>query len=333
MFNIEEININKMIVHILDSRLNTPVLSKEEIESSYEVKEFFANHIIKTLNDDSAKDCNFNTDYNQTYLSINDFALNNNKFIDMSIDVATRLFAIMSTNIDIPSGDLAVIHFSYRRTECLALLKLNYNKSYIHRTGNSNSIIQYRATLPNIGQKINEAAIINLSTMDIRLLEKKYEIDGNKEYYLSQYLLKCTTNLSSKEQYNIVKKATNTITKKYFNGDAQRQIDIKQEIYNNIGQDGDVNLEKFSDEVFKNNQELKKEFLETVSQKGINQTYIHLSEKTITRSLEHHKIKTDLGVEIKVPIELWETGSVKFVVEPDGKQTIVIKNNNKIMSN
>lgn len=332
MFSIEEINIYKIIIHILDSSLSKPILSKKEIESSYEIKEFFANHIVKILNDDTTKSCQFTDEYNLVKDKISDFKQYGDNFLFMSMSIAERLFAIMSTNLDIPSGDLAVIHFGCRGTKYLTLLKLNYNKSYIHCTGDSNSIVQYRATLPNIGQKINEAAIINLSTMDIDLLEKKYEIDGNKEYYLSQYLLKCSTALSSKEQYHIVKKVTDSVSKKYFDENIEKKMEIKQELYNNIEERGEINLDKFSEEVFGNNVEIKKEFIEHLSKKGLNESSIKLSEKTITRSLEHHKIKTDLGIEIKIPMEIWETGSVKFEVEPDGKQTIVIKNNNRIMS-
>ncbi|MCT4543279.1 MAG: nucleoid-associated protein, partial [Vallitalea sp.] len=252
---------------------------------------------------------------------------------DMSVNIANKLFAIMSSNVAIPSADLAVIHFKCKGVKYLALLKLNYGKSYIHhreQETNNNSIIQHRTTLPNMGQKINEAAIINLSTMAIQLLEKKYEIDGNKEYYLSQYLLKCSTDLSSKEQYNIVKNTTNSINKKYFDGDIERQIEIKQVINNIIEENGEINIEKLANQVYENNSEIKQEFIESVSKKGLEESTIKLSEKTIARSLEHHIIKTDTGIEIKVPLEAMD--SIEFLVESDGKQTIAIKNNNKIFS-
>jgi hypothetical protein len=333
MFNIEEININNMIVHILDSSLSLPVISKEEIEGKYDVKEFFANHIVKTLNDDSAKACKFDAAYNQTYEIIKGFKKNNGEFIEMSINVANKLFSIMRTNVTIPSADLAVIHYSCRGVKYLALLKLNYGKSYIHhreQETNNNSIIQHRTTLPNMGQKINEVAIVNLETMDIQLLEKKYEIDGNKEYYLSQYLLKCSTELSSKEQYGVIKNVSDRINKKYFSEDVERQIEVKQAIFESVEESGEIATENFAERIYGNNLEIKKEFMEAVSKKGIEKPTIKLTEKTITRSLEHHKIKTDLGIEIKAPTKAW--GNIEIIVEPDGKQTIIIKNNNKIMS-
>ncbi|MCT4544723.1 MAG: nucleoid-associated protein [Vallitalea sp.] len=337
MYTIEEININKMIVHILDSSLSIPVISMEEMESSYEIKEFFANHIIKTLNDDTIKKCEFNTDYNMVYTYIKEFSTSEDKFVEMSINIANQLFSIMSCNVDIPSSDLAVISYSCRGTKYLALLKLNYSSSFIHYTEvendtNINSIIRHRTTLPNMGQKICEAVIINLRTLDLKVLEKKYEIDGNKEYYLSLHLLKCKTTLSSKEQYNIVKKATDLVSKKYFDEDVEKKMEIKQELYNNIEETGEINLDKFADNVFKNNIEVKKEFIDTISSKGLEEPKVKLSEKTISRSFEKQKIKTDNGIELKIPIELYnDPENIEFVTNPDGKISIVIKNINKII--
>jgi hypothetical protein len=337
MFSIEEINIHDMIVHILDSNLSVPVLSMEKMESNYEIKEFFANHIVKTLNDDSIKNCEFNTDYNMVYSYIKEFTVSEDKFVDMSINIANQLFSIMTSNIDIPSADLAIIHFSSRGYNYLALLKLNYTNSFIHYTdiennSNINSIIQYRTTLPNMGQKINEAVIINLSTLELQVLEKKYEIDGNKEFYLSLHLLKCRTTLSSKEQFNIVKKATNSLSKKYYNEDVEKTMEINQELYNNIEDTGEINLEKFADNVFKNNLEVKKEFIDNITKKGLDEPVVKLSEKTITRSFEKQKIKTDNGIELKIPMEIYnDPNNIEFVTNPDGKISIVIKNISKIM--
>ncbi|GKX31965.1 hypothetical protein SH1V18_44450 [Vallitalea longa] len=337
MYSIEEIDILDMIVHILDTNISVPVISMDEMESNYEIKEFFANHIIKTLNDDNLKDCEFNTDYNMVYTYIKEFANSEDKFVEMSINIANQLFSIMSSNLDIPSGDLAFINFKCRNQKYLALLKMNYTNSFIHYTeveneSNINSIIRHRTTLPNMGQKINEAVIINLSDLHLKVLEKKYEIDGNKEYYLSLHLLKCTTNLSSKQQYNIVKKATDSITKKYFDENVEKKMDIKQELYNNIEETGEIDLNKFADDAFKNNIEVKKEFIENLSKKGLEEPVVKLSEKTITRSFEKQKIKTDNGIELKIPMELYnDPDNVEFVTNPDGKISILIKNVNKII--
>ncbi|QUI24442.1 nucleoid-associated protein [Vallitalea pronyensis] len=337
MYTLEDIKLYNMIVHILDSSLSVPVLSMEEMESNYDIKEFFANHLVKTLNDDSLKQCQFQTDYNMVYNYIKEYTQDDSRFVEMSINIANQLFSIMNANSNIPSADLAVVAFGCRGTKYLALLKLNYLNSFIHYTetnnnANVNQIIQHRTTLPNSGQKINEVIVINLSTLGIDILEKKYEIDGQKEFYLSLHFLKCQTNLSSKEQYNIVKKATDTITKKYFDEDVEKKMDIQQELYHNIEESGDINLDTFANEAFKNHVDIKKEFMETINEKGLEEPVIHLTEKTITRSFEKQKLKTDTGIELKIPMELYnDPDNIEFITNPDGNISIVIKNIKKII--
>ncbi len=89
----------------------------------------------------------------------------------------------MTGQEDIPSTDLAVISYTARGNRYLGLLKLNYIHSFMHRTeeeAGSNQIIQHRTTLPPIGQTIKEAALINMDTLDIYLLEKRYAIRWDK---------------------------------------------------------------------------------------------------------------------------------------------------------
>jgi hypothetical protein len=337
MYLKEEINIEKMIVHILDTNLSIPVLSMDEMTHNYEIKDFFINHIVKVINDDSIKTCIFNEDHNMFYSYLQDFINDKCKFIDFTTNVSSQLFNIMSANIDIPSCDLAIIIFTCRNDKYISILKMNYLHTYIHYTDydsdvNVNTIIKHKTTLPSPSQRINEAIIINLNTLDINILEKKYEIDGLKEFYLSKYFLKCGTKLSSKEQYNIVKKTTDSIAKKYFDEDIEKKMEIKQELYNNIEESGEIDLNKFANEVFDSNISLKDEFIETLEKKGLEEPLVQLTEKTITRSFDKQKIKTDSGIEIKIPIEIYnDPNNVEFITNPDGKISIVIKNINKIL--
>lgn len=337
LYYLEELSINKIIIHILDSSLTMPILSMEEMTASNEANDFFANHIIKIMNDDGIKTCVFNEDYNMFYSYLKDYQNDENKFVDFTLNVANQLFAIMTSNTEIPPSDLAIIGYHYKGTKYVALLKMNYQNTYIHYTDyendiNINTIIKYRTTLPSPSQKINEAIIINLSTLEINILEKKYDIDGVKAFYLSEFFLKCTTKLSSKEQYNIVKKATDNISKKYFDEDIEKKMSIKQQLYNNIEETGEIDLNKFASEVFKTNESLKEEFKETLEKKGLEEPLIQLQEKTIIRSFDKQKIKTDNGIEINIPMELYnDPKNLEFITNPNGTISIVIKNVNKIL--
>ena len=45
-----------------------------------------------------------------------------------------------------------------------------------------NSIIQQRACLPSQSGKVEEGALVNLTDYSMKLLEKKFDIDGHKDF-------------------------------------------------------------------------------------------------------------------------------------------------------
>ena len=71
----------------------------------------------------------------------------------------------------------------------LGILKLNYKNGYTHYTENVegapvNSIIQQRACLPSQSGKVEEGALVNLTDYSMKLLEKKFDIDGHKGFFI-----------------------------------------------------------------------------------------------------------------------------------------------------
>ena len=63
-----------------------------------------------------------------------------------------------------------------------------------------NSIIQQRACLPTQSGKVEEGALVDLTDYSMRLLEKKYDIDGHKEFYLSTVVFQYTTAQPEKKK-------------------------------------------------------------------------------------------------------------------------------------
>jgi len=337
MFYPEETTIKEMIVHILDPFMGAPVFSHQIIESSPNALDFFLPHIIKLLNDDQIKSCRFSEEQNMFVNYIKDFQSEKTDLVATSINIGEKLFAIMQNNPDIPPADLAVIRFLNKSVPYLAILKLNYQKSYIHDSDYEadilcNHILEYRTSLPSPTQRINEGVVINLNDLSIQIVEKSYVVDSIKQPYLSNILLKCTTDLSSKEQLNIVKQTTNQINKKYFNDDPEKKITLNKELYDAIQEDGMIQLDTYANKVFKQTPEIKEQFMEVMEKKGLDQPTITLKEKTIEKSFSKQKIRTDEGIEITIPMAFYNDPSkMEISTDSSGKMIITIKDVNKIM--
>lgn len=337
MIQLEDIVIKNIIVHILDSSMSIPVMSMDEMPTAIDINEFFASHIMKTMNDDAIKQCVFDEEYNMFYSYLKDYKDDKTDFVNFTKQIAGQLFAIMSANVNIPSADLAVVKYRCHQTDYLALLKLNYQSTYIHFTDydsevNVNTIIQHRTTLPNTGQRVSEGAIINLNDMTVDVLDKYFEIDGEKKQYLTQLFFKCHTRLSSKEKFNAVKTATNRVARKFFDEDIEKKVELTEKLYNNLDEKGELNLEKFATEAFPAQEEVKEVFFEALEKKGVDEPKIAMTEKTIQRSFDKQRIKTDDGIEIKIPMAFYNNpNKMEFVTEANGKISIVLKGINKIL--
>lgn len=337
MHIIEEINIRHMVVHILDNQLTVPILSMDEVPSGMDIKDFFASHILKTVNDDALKTCYFGDDSNMFMQHLLDYKEERHGFVDFSKEIATQLFNIMSVHTLIPPCDLAVIEFNLMTKPHIALLKLDYQSTYTHFTDfeskqNVNTIMEYKTTLPGPRQKVSEAVIIRLEDFEVRVLEKKHELDGQLDYYISKHYLKCATKLSSKDQMKIVKQTTDHVAKKFFEDNPEKQAVIKQNLYEALEESGKIDLEKFATETFSKETEVKELFMDKLEKKGLDAPVVQLEERTITRSFEKQRVKTDNGIEIKIPMALYnDPETMEFVTGPDGKIRIILKNIGKIL--
>ena len=181
-----EIIIHQAILHVLDTTLDAPVLSGSCMEPTAEKMAYLQYHIEKLLASDDIRQCRplpdsaFRNELEQ-----------NKDFVDLSCRIAGVLFDYMHAHTTIPGADLAVVDFTRDGEPWLGILKLNYKNGYTHYTeevGGApvNSIIQQRACLPTQSGKVEEGALVDLTDYSMRLLEKKYDIDGHKEFYASR---------------------------------------------------------------------------------------------------------------------------------------------------
>lgn len=334
----DDIIIKKVIVHILDSYMGMPVLSDRELECGPDLYEFFRAHLEKVTNSDDVKQCRFTED------SIFPMVLEGfvpESFVDVSRALAEELYRIMNANIDIPAADLAVILFRYQEQDYLGLLKMNYKSSYTHFTvsdlgENTNDIIMQKALLPSESQRLSEAAVIALETMDIQLLEKKYDINGTKVNYMSQLFLKCHAPLSQKARLNIVAKAVEQVNNKYFDKeDIDRKMAVKKIIHNELEESGALNVETIKEKVFKDNEDMKKDFEEKIEKYHLDESAeIRPQNKQTVKKFERQHLKTDTGIEITIPMDQYGNNeNVEFFTNPDGTISVMIKNIGKLTSN
>lgn len=336
----ENLTIKKVAVHILDNNLQMPVLSEVECCLNDDIVEFVEKHIEKIIKDENLKSAEFIEEDNKIKSICMDISMDNNSFLKGTASMAEELFKIMYENPDIPPADVIFTLFTLGNTAHLAILKLNYKHSYIHHVeatenGMVNSIIKQKTALPSISQRIDELALINLEDLSLKISEKKYTINGEKIYYFSTMFLKCCSEISLSEKVKLFTKATKKFSETYFDEDPVIHGEIKKAIVESIEENDVIDVEEVAKTVFPENPQLKQEFVEHVERVGLQERIIPIdSEKIIEKNFRKQKIKTDIGVEISLPVEYYgNRDKIEFINNPDGTISILIKNISKIINN
>lgn len=256
--------------------------------------------------------------------------------VEDSKKLAQALYDIMNANIAIPSADFAVVTFQVHSQPYLALLKMNYKESFVHLTqaeemGNVNQIIRYKSMLPSATTKLSEAIIIDLTDYSVKLVEKKYEVNGTKVNYLSEMYLHCHAAMSSKTKMDIVTRAVEQVNKKHYAEEPVKQLEAKRIIKEEIEETGSVNVEKISEKIYGKAPEIKEEFDKKMEKYHMEKAEVTPQSEKTTKKFEKQYLKTDTGIEINIPMEQYQDAEqVEFITNEDGTISVLIKNINKI---
>ena len=324
----EKILINKAIIHILDSENTMPILSDNLLELSDEVKEFIVSHIAKISISDDCKECFFRE---KPDIIDDIIGCDGDDFIDSTKSISLKIYDIMRKNVEIPSADTLFVTFKYEGTFHLAILKLNYKESFVHFVDmdnnlTQNKIIRHKTILPSETQKVDEAAIINLNDLTIKLIERPFEINGKRSLYLSSLVFECSAKISPKGKLKIINRTADELNKKYFEDDIEKKVEFKQAMHREITETGKVDINTVADEVFEN-EEIKQEFKEKINKYGFLNEKLEFKNKNTTKKFETQTITTDTGIEINIPIDMYQNRELlEFINNPDGTISIIIKN-------
>ena len=325
-----EIIIHQAILHVLDTTLDAPVLSGGGMELTAEKTAYLQNHIEKLLASDEIRQCRPLPDS-----AFRNELEHNQDFIDLSCRIAGVLFDYMHAHTTIPGADLAVVDFTRDGVPWLGILKLNYKNGYTHYTETVegapiNSIIQQRACLPTQSGKVEEGALVNLTDYSMRLLEKKYDIDGHKEFYLSSVVFQYTQAEPEKKKLQAIQEAAAQAVKDAYEDEPHADAQVAMLIANQAADnDNQVSVEQVRQQLAEEYPLAAVPFDDYVEKSEVLEEAA--APVTVTpariRRMESRSIRTANGIEVKIPTELLNSDSeLEFLHDPDGSVSLLIKN-------
>lgn len=334
MLNDFDIKIRHIILHILDTDIQLPILSDIEHPLENDAIEFVGLHIAKILSDENLKTASFGEGESKVKDVCERLKGDEEGFPAYTSEIANALYDIMLQNVSIPPADLVCTLFDIDGIRHFGILKFNYRVSYIHFVSADeslkfNSIIKQKTALPYENQKVDECILINLESMEMRIMEKKYELDGIMDYYLSTRFLDVMCELSKKEKATIFKKATESFSKKKLKDEPKSAENLARVIAESIDKNEVIDIGHVAESVFPNRPQMREEFKDHMENKGFTEEPIEIDRGTAEKVFRKRRIKTDEGIEISLPYD-FTADKMEFINNPDGTVSIVIKNINII---
>ena len=325
--------IHKFIIHVLDKNSDTPILNDFEGRVSQDMDLFFQKKISKVSRDNDIRTAVFN-DYSSNLIKkcCEQIIYDENSFLSNSKEIAAYLFEIMKANATLESCDLAICLYSQKDEKGIAILKLDYNKSYTHSIEfeNDKFNIQMSTNEVNIQETkaIKIGAIIGLSGMNdeyhLSVLDKDAEKEETNSKFVTEFL-NATKIKDDKYKTKMFKNtAENWITNALGN-DIKQAEDVRSILNYTLKEKHEVDINDFVDNSIKDD-ELKDSFKEHMEEKGLDESF-SIDKKWVEKKLKKRNIKTDNGFEIKGNLTDFED-PMKYTVRQNqnGSIDIIIKN-------
>lgn len=329
--------IKNAILHILDANSGVTVYSDTLIDGEDETAEsYIAAHIDKVYDDPSLRPGEFNKSSGFLY-HMNEYINGDTDFRTMSVHMAERLYEGISTSDKIESCDVLICDCTIDEDRVLAVLKCDNKVGYIHRVVQEegtvrNEIINHYAILPSMSQRVSQCAFVNMDTKEIKFKGKKVSIDGEAVDLISDVLLECIFDFSTKESFNAVNKIAKKVSEDNGVDMIETEAKIKQYVKETAIVDEVIDVNQVADVVFANSINARSEFKEKANDAQIPEK-IEMNEYVTKRVNKNIKIVTDTGIEISFPAEYYKDDENFFIINnDDGTLSIRIDNIGEIIN-
>lgn len=323
--------IHKFIIHVLDKNSDTPILNDFEGRVSQDIEAFFNKKISKASRDNDIRKAVFN-DYSNNLIKncCEQIIYDENSFLNNSKEIASYLFEIMKVNATLESCDLAICLYTEKDEKRIAILKLDYNKSYTHSISfeDDKFNIQMSTNEVNIQETktVKIAALIGLSGMNdehhLRVLDKDAEKEETNSKFVTEFL-NVTKIKDDKYKTKVFKALVDAFIENLYS-DMKQGEDVRSILLYMLREKQKLDINGFADKAIKD--DLKDSFKDHVEEKGLDGSF-NIDKKWVEKNLKNRHIKTDTGIEIKGKMDDFED-FMKYGIRHNvnGTVDIIIKN-------
>ena len=321
---INDINIKKAVIHILENDGTNPILNENLLELNEDTYKFLYKHIEKTLKDNKIKYARFKEKDNELKDICYSILEDKISLLEGSKRIANQLYSIMRSNNTIPSCDLIIAEILTDIGPFIGILKIDFIENYGHKIENSIISIAQSQGLPKSGQKIQKAAFIRPKKFsrefDLLVLDKMKKVKGEAEYAINYFIhqfLGCNLVTNERDMTKNFIYYTEKWVKDNIK-DTTEALNIQKLVKDKLKNDSEIDIYEFVEDigdVSNNKQALIEKF------ENSNLTEVKVDKDWVEKKFE----KVVLNLDDKIKISMQEedyTDPNKFEIIKNGDNTI-----------
>ncbi len=104
-------------------------------------------------------------------------------------------------------------------------------------------------------------------------------------------------------------------------------MEAKNMIYQELSEEGTLNIPRVIDKIFKEKEEFKQEVKEKLDKYHISEDEVTPRSESTVKKFEKQCLTTDTGIELRIPMEQYQNpDNVQFITNEDGTISVLLKN-------
>ena len=109
--------------------------------------------------------------------------------------------------------------------------------------------------------------------------------------------------------------------------------ELKHNISESISRTSTIPVKEIMEQTFGSDEEVFESCMHKVEEMGLREAKVEVTDSKIVNKFNSQKLKTDTGIEIKLPTHLFKDPDfIEIVNEPNGTISIVLKNISEIIN-
>lgn len=337
---IKEISIKEAIIHILDGNADEPIMNESLLELNDEINNFLIKHIQKALKDEELKYAVFNDGDNLLRECSQDYLSGRKDFLTTSKELSVKMFSMIKFKNAL-SCDLIIVSILTEYGEMLSVLKMDYIKNFVHSINFVDNkikinIIPQLTGLPGSGQKVSKCAFIKKmeegQAFELMVIDKPVALDKENKMaaessvnYFTENYLNCRLIQNERDITRSFVKAAENWTRNVLNENAEASEFVRSTIKKKLREEESIDINLLSEELFKDQQETKKNFAEYISSQGVQEN-VPVDKEWVDKKLKRVRLKIDKDIDVYINEDTYNNDSrFEIVRNGDGSINMVIK--------